>query len=120
MLDTNQDGMVNGEELRDMLSRLGLKDVINDTLITSLISDATRNGADLITEEQFLEWMPKLGLCSELVQPECKSNTSSTRKPSLNNNSKCEDDENKEGDEDAEKDLRAAFAVFDMDHNGYY
>lgn len=44
MLDTNQDGMVNGDELRDMLSRLGFKDVINDTLITSLINDATRNG----------------------------------------------------------------------------
>ena len=44
MLDSNQDGMVNSEELRDMLSRLGFKDVINDTLITSLINDATRNG----------------------------------------------------------------------------
>lgn len=44
MLDTNHDGRVNSDELRDMLSRLGLKDVINDALISSLISDATRNG----------------------------------------------------------------------------
>lgn len=44
MLDTNQDGMVNGDELRDMLLRLGLKDVINDAVISSLMNDATRNG----------------------------------------------------------------------------
>lgn len=80
-------------------------------------------GADLITEEQFLEWMPKLGLLeSQVIKPTNKDAdklSQKLRKQSLNNNSSGEDEEvEKTNDEDAEKDLRAAFAVFDADHNG--
>ncbi|KAI1286662.1 Calcium-binding protein E63-1 [Halotydeus destructor] len=105
LLDTNCDGKLDRDELKDMLTRLGFKDVISETLLTSLINDATRNGTDLITEEQFLEWMPKLGLTGDVVN--CQPQRSISR------------DELKAEEEDAEKDLRAAFAVFDVDHNGF-
>ena len=79
-------------------------------------------GDDLITEAQFLDWMPKLGLSTEAIKSATSTLADNLANSTKNGQMAQQGDTNSvKGavDEDAEKDLRAAFAVFDADHNGW-
>lgn len=55
MLDTNQDGMVNAEELKSMMTRLGF--TMDDSQIQDLLRQASKSGDGLISEDEFLHFM---------------------------------------------------------------
>ncbi|XP_042907140.1 calcium-binding protein E63-1-like isoform X1 [Parasteatoda tepidariorum] len=53
MLDKNQDGRVNLNDIKHMLENLGIK--VADTVLQSLIREVSKN--DSVSEEDFLSWM---------------------------------------------------------------
>ncbi|RWS26082.1 hypothetical protein B4U80_08294 [Leptotrombidium deliense] len=58
MLDANNDGKINTDELKTMLRELGIP--ANDEIVNQMMNDATKNGDGLIDEQQFLCWMSKV------------------------------------------------------------
>lgn len=89
MLDSNNDGKVNTKDLQEMLNRLGIE--MKEEIIDELIKMAAghHQGTE-IDENDFLQWVKKI---QELL-PDATS-------------------------QDPQKDLMAAFKVFDLDNNGY-
>lgn len=82
-------------------------------------------GDNLISEEQFLNWMPKLGrdpvpVVDSVTTRAQTTNKNKDRVLSRSNSTKSNSTGGDDGRaSDDEKDLRAAFAVFDQDQNGY-
>ncbi|GLV35914.1 Ecdysone-induced protein 63F 1 [Carabus blaptoides fortunei] len=90
LLDRNQDGRVTIGELQFMLQNLGIE--VREEVVQELIKEVTQTGAGLMNETEFLQWISRI--------------------QSLRQEPESDDDE-------CNKDLIAAFRVFDRDCNGY-
>ncbi|CAG0897789.1 unnamed protein product [Cyprideis torosa] len=95
MLDHNQDGKVNAEELKRMLTHLGIE--CTDGKVEEILTKLSKSGNGFVSEADFLQWM------SSMV-------VSSSRSGSGGSTS---------SQDDIVQDLIHAFRVFDKDQNGF-
>ncbi|XP_064474224.1 calcium-binding protein E63-1-like isoform X2 [Ornithodoros turicata] len=66
LLDQNQDGRVNANELKVMLDNLGI--MFTDAMINALIVQASGADEGLISEEEFLSWMStRMGVKDDIM-----------------------------------------------------
>lgn len=144
ILDEDQDGLVTAGELLAALRKLGLEDCVDERVAVSLLKDATKSNSsnshvtsskstttststkgssaigssskvtntdasledELMSESQFLAWLPKLASYGAPA----KLSPLTTPSPSSPGHNLLTV---------ADADLKAAFAVFDKDKNGY-
>ncbi|XP_017775573.1 PREDICTED: calcium-binding protein E63-1 [Nicrophorus vespilloides] len=88
LIDSNQDGKLNKDELHLMMQKLGID--VRPNILEDLVRTASTTGNELLDETEFLQWVRKI----QDLRPE-------------------------EATDDHQKDLMAAFRVFDLDQNGY-
>ncbi|KAF4531407.1 hypothetical protein B566_EDAN009649 [Ephemera danica] len=109
LLDRDRDGRVTAGELQHMLENLGIP--VRAEMTAQLLAQASRSGASLVDESEFLQWVSHMETVAAAAA-RAADETSSTDEHNLAR-------ESSEDADDANQDLIAAFRVFDRDSNGF-